>query len=122
MRELMSLSFEDKLRQEKLNKEKKNQKKEPIVQTPKSHKLTQQAVKEIGFQNQIDLLHDMENQKEKTKKWWSETRETDNVYASLAESEINQENMEKKDRAMYNKVSKAKNSIIQEMLSENENE
>ena len=54
----------------------------------------------------------MENQKEKTKKWWSETRETDNVYASLAESEINQENMEKKDRAMYDKVSKAKNSII----------
>ena len=54
----------------------------------------------------------MENKKSESKKWWNDTKETDNVYASLAESEINQQNMEKKDRAMYDKLKKAKNSVI----------
>jgi len=57
---------------------------------------------------------------ENKKKWWNDAKETDSVYASLAESEINQDNLEKKDQAMYNKLKKAKSSIISEMLQEND--
>lgn len=74
--------------------------------------MNQEAIRELGFQNEVEKLH---SSQQKTK-WWNSENETESVYGELAESQMVQNNLEKKDRAMNDIIERTKNSVIDEMI------
>lgn len=93
MRELMDISYEDKLQLEKEKKQHKHKKENKEPKTRKSN-IDAEAIREVGFQNEVRKLHEHQKRNEELNKLFHRTSETDETYSSLAESEEAQDKLE----------------------------
>jgi hypothetical protein len=80
MRELMDISYEDKLqleKEQKVRKSKKEKKKQPKqIKTA----VNEDAIREVGFQNEVQKLHEHQKRNLELKEILRHASETDDVY------------------------------------------
>jgi hypothetical protein len=80
MRELMDISYEDKLQLEKEQKaHKSNQEKKKQPNKIKSA-INDDAIREVGFQNEVQKLHEHQKRNLELKEILRHASETDDVY------------------------------------------
>jgi len=95
MRELMDISYEDKLQLEKQKKTHKSIKDKTKKPKQIHSKVNKEALREVGFQNEVQKLREHEKRNQELNQIFHHAAETDDVYQSLVESVEKQDSLDK---------------------------
>jgi hypothetical protein len=80
MRELMDISYEDKLQLEKEQKAHKSNKEKKKQPNKIKSAINDDAIREVGFQNEVQKLHEHQKRNLELKEILRHASETDDVY------------------------------------------